>query len=152
MWIRKDCAFEAIASQEEFYTAQGIIKARARRFSAADLIEKLRGLYERLGFFSGLVIDETEGMPSAAAYIHRFGSLIRAYQAVGFTPARDYQFLEVNKFLRRLHPEVDAGTGARDRDRSSSCRGAGQIADWTGPARHDLSVGQVPKLELVRNS
>ncbi len=110
MWIRKDSAFEAVVSQEAFYTAQGIIRARARRFSDAELIEKLRGLYERRGFLSGLVIDETEGMPSAAAYIHRFGSLIRAYQAVGFTPDRDYQFLEVNKFLRRLHPEVVAGT------------------------------------------
>lgn len=110
MWIRKDSAFEAVVSQEAFYTAQGIIRARARRFSDEELIEKLRGLYERRGFLSGLVIDETEGMPSAAAYIHRFGSLIRAYQAVGFTPDRDYQFLEVNKFLRRLHPEVVAGT------------------------------------------
>ena len=110
MWIRKDAAFEAVVSQEAFYTAQGIIRARARRFSDAELIEKLRGLYERRGFLSGLVIDETEGMPSAAAYIHRFGSLIRAYKAVGFTPDRDYQFLEVNKFLRRLHPEVVAGT------------------------------------------
>lgn len=110
MWIRKDSAFEAVVSQEAFYTAQGIIRARARRFSDAELIEKLRGLYERRGFLSGLVIDETEGMPSAAAYIHRFGSLIRAYQAVGFTPDRDYQFLEVNRFLRRLHPEVVART------------------------------------------
>lgn len=110
MWIRKDSAFEAVVSQEAFYTAQGIIRARARRFSDEELIEKLRGLFERRGFLSGLVIDETEGMPSAAAYIHRFGSLIRAYQAVGFTPDRDYQFLEVNKFLRRLHPEVVAGT------------------------------------------
>ena len=42
MWIRKDCAFEAVVSQEAFYTAQGIIKARARRFSDAELIEKLR--------------------------------------------------------------------------------------------------------------
>ena len=64
MWIRKDAAFEAVVSQEAFYTAQGIIRARARRFSDAELIEKLRGLYERRGFLSGLVIDETEGMPS----------------------------------------------------------------------------------------
>jgi hypothetical protein len=56
-----------------------------------------------------LIIDESEGMPSAAAYAHRFGSLVRAYQAVGFTPDRDYQYLEVNQFLRHLtknHPDV----------------------------------------------
>ena len=25
---------------------------------------------------------------------------------VGFTPDRDYQYLEINKFLRRFHPEI----------------------------------------------
>jgi hypothetical protein len=55
---------------------------------------------------SGMIIDETEGMPSTSAYIHRFGSLIRAYQTVGFTPDRDYRFLEVNRYLRQMHPQV----------------------------------------------
>ncbi len=110
MWIRKDSAFAPVVTPEAFYTAQGIIRARARRFSDEELLEKLRGLFQRRGFLSGLIIDEAEGMPSAAAYIHRFGSLIRAYKAVGFTPDRDYQFLEVNKFLRRMHPEVIART------------------------------------------
>jgi DNA invertase Pin-like site-specific DNA recombinase len=106
MWIKKEGAFEAIVSPEVFYTAQGMIRARAHRYSNEELIEKLRTLYQNRGFLSGLVIDETEGMPSASAYIHRFGSLIRAYQAVGFTPDRDYHYLEVNQFLRRLHPEI----------------------------------------------
>ena len=106
MWIKKEGAFEAMVPPEVFYMAQGIIRARAHRFSSEELIEKLRNLYQHRGFLSGLIIDEAEGMPSAAAYIHRFGSLIRAYEAVGFTPDRDYQFLEVNKFLRKLHPEI----------------------------------------------
>ena len=110
MWIRKDGAFGHLITPEAFYTAQGIIRARTRRFSDEELLEKLRGLYQRRGFLSGLIIDEAEGMPSASAYIHRFGSLIRAYQAVGFTPDRDYQFLEVNKFLRRMHPDMVART------------------------------------------
>ncbi len=110
MWIKKEGAFEAIVSPEAFYTAQGIMRARAYRFSNEELIEKLRNLYQQRGFLSGLIIDETEGMPSASAYAHRFGSLIRAYQAVGFTPDRDYHYLEVNQFLRRLHPEIVGNT------------------------------------------
>lgn len=106
MWIRKDGAFNAIVSPEIFYTAQGIIRARARRYTDEELIERLRNLYQHRGFLSGLIIDETEGMPSTAVYIHRFGSLIRAYHAVGFTPDRDYRYLETNRFLRRLHPEI----------------------------------------------
>ncbi|TXD54260.1 recombinase family protein, partial [Ralstonia sp. TCR112] len=106
MWIRRDGAFEAIVSPELFYTAQGILRARARRFSDEELLDKLRNLYRTRGFLSGLIIDETEGMPSAAAYAHRFGSLVRAYQAVGFTPDRDYHYIEINRFLRRLHPQI----------------------------------------------
>ena len=106
MWIKKEGAFEGIVPPELFYTAQGILRARAHRYTDDELIEKLRSLYQRHGYLSGLIIDETEGMPSAAAYAHRFGSLIRAYQTVGFTPDRDYQYLEVNQFLRRLHPEI----------------------------------------------
>ena len=106
MWIKKEGAFESIVPPDLFYTAQGILRERAHRFSDEELVEKLRRLYQQRGYLSGLVIDEAEGMPSAAAYAHRFGSLIRAYQAVGFTPDRDYQYLEVNRFLRRLHPRI----------------------------------------------
>ena len=106
MWIKKEGAFESIVPPDVFYTAQGILRARAYRYSNEDLIERLRNLYQNRGFLSGLVIDETEGMPSTSIYSHRFGSLVRAYQMVGFTPDRDYRYLETNKFLRRFHPEI----------------------------------------------
>ncbi len=106
MWIRKEGAFEGIVPAEVFYTAQGIIRAAARRYSDEELIERLRGLYQHRGFLSGLVIDEADGMPSTSIYVHRFGSLIRAYQMVGYTPDRDYRYLEINRLLRRVHPET----------------------------------------------
>jgi DNA invertase Pin-like site-specific DNA recombinase len=106
MWIKKEGAFEPIVPTDVFYTAQGIVRARAHRYSDEELIERLRNLYQHRGFLSGLVIDEAEGMPSTSVYSHRFGSLVRAYQMVGFTPDRDYRYLEINKFLRRFHPEI----------------------------------------------
>ncbi len=106
MWIKKEGAFESIVAPDVFYTAQGIVRARARRYTNEELIERLRTLYQNRGFLSGLIIDETEGMPSTSIYSHRFGSLVRAYQMVGFTPDRDYRYLETNKFLRRFHPEI----------------------------------------------
>jgi len=106
MWIKKEGAFEAIVPAEKFYIAQGILRARAYRFTNEELIKKLRTLYEQRGFLSGVVIDEADGIPSADVYAHRFGSLLRAYEAVGFTPDRDYRYLQVNKFLRQLHPEI----------------------------------------------
>ncbi len=106
MWIRKEHAFDPIVPTEIFYTAQGIIRARARRYTDEELIERLRSLYKARGMLSGLIIDEMEGMPASSVYTYRFGSLIRAYQMVGFTPDRDYQYLEVNRFIRRMHPEI----------------------------------------------
>jgi len=106
LWVKKEGAFEAIVTPELFYTAHGILRERMHRHSKEELIEKLRNLYERRGLLSGLIIDEAEGMPSKAAYIHHFGSLIRAYRTVGFNPDRDYRYLEVNQFLRRLHPQI----------------------------------------------
>ena len=106
MWIRKDNAFEPLVDRDVFYTAQGFIRARARRYSDEELIERLRGLYRHRGFLSGVAIDETDGMPSSSAYTYRFGSLLRAYQLVGYTPARDYRYLELNRLLRRMHPQV----------------------------------------------
>jgi len=116
MWIRKDKAFEPLVEVDVFYTAQGIIRARGRRFTDEELIERLRGLYRDRGFLSGIVIDESEGMPSSSAYTHRFGSLLRAYQLVGYQPDRDYRYLEANRFLRRLHPRIVATAEERAAD------------------------------------
>jgi DNA invertase Pin-like site-specific DNA recombinase len=108
MWIRKDDAFDAVVPQALFYTAQGIIRARSRRFSDVELVEQLRTLFNHRGYLSGLVIDEAEGMASSSVYGQRFGSLMRAYQMVGFTPARDLRYIETNRHLRRLHPKIVA--------------------------------------------
>jgi hypothetical protein len=45
-------------------------------------------------------------MPSSAVYRHRFGSLIRAYELIGYTTERDYAFIEINRRLRRIHPGI----------------------------------------------
>ena len=110
MWIRADGAFEAIVDRQQFLIAQGIIRERNRRFSDLEMLERLRILFQRHGYISGLVIDEAEGMPSSGAYQHRFGSLLRAYQLVGFNPDRDYRYIEVNRALREHHHAVVEST------------------------------------------
>ena len=106
MWIRADNAFEAVIGPQIFFTAQGMIRERNRRFSDEEMLERLRHLFDHHGYLSGLTIDESENMPSSGSYQRRFGSLIRAYELVGFTPDRDYRYIEINRALRRLHGEV----------------------------------------------
>lgn len=106
MWIRAEGAFEPIVERELFEAARTIINARSFRLSDEDMLRALRELYRRQGLLSGIVIDECEGMPSSAAYSSRFGSLLRAYSLVGFTPERDYRYVEINRELRKLHPAI----------------------------------------------
>ncbi|NRE35595.1 recombinase family protein, partial [Burkholderia pseudomallei] len=44
--------------------------------------------------------------PSSSAYTSRFGSLLRTYDLIGYRPDRDYRYVEINRRLRELHPEI----------------------------------------------
>lgn len=108
MWVRRDGAFDAVVDMGDFTAAQAIILERHQRVSDTELLELLKGLVERHGRLSGLIIDEAEDMPSSAAYRHRFGSLTRAYQLIDYLPERDFAYIEINRRLRQLHPEIMA--------------------------------------------
>lgn len=110
MLIRADGVFEPIVDRVLFEAAQIIIQERSRRLSDDDMLEALRRILAEKGYLSGLIIDEADNAPSSSAFQNRFGSLIRAYQLVGFTPDRDYSYVEINRDLRMLHPEVMSGT------------------------------------------
>ena len=124
MWVRHDLAFEPIVDPKDFSAAQAIILERHRHVTDEELLEQLRALARQHGRLSGLLIDETLGMPSSSAYRHRFGSLVRAYELVSYVPDRDFAFVEINRRLRQLHPEIvedvvrslanQGGTATRD--------------------------------------
>ncbi|WP_275477489.1 recombinase family protein [Aureimonas ureilytica] len=115
MWVRANDAFPAVVERAMAETARTIIAARSFRLSDEEMLVALRNLLEQQGALSGMVIDETDGMPSSSAYRSRFGSLLRAYKLVGYTPRRDYAYVEINRALRALHPDVVGGvlTGLR---------------------------------------
>jgi len=111
-WIRHDQAFEPIVDEDTFKSAQSIISDRCKRYSDEELLDLLRGLLEQHGYLSGIIIDELECGPSSSSYRARFGSLIRAYELIGFTPDRDYRYIEINRALRRMYPDFIASTVA----------------------------------------
>jgi DNA invertase Pin-like site-specific DNA recombinase len=103
MWIRSNAAFEPVVPADLFGKAQNIIHERGRKYTNDELLKQLCGLLERKGCLSGLLIDEEDGMASSSVYRSRFTSLVRAYALIGYTPERDYQFLETNRQLRLMH-------------------------------------------------
>ncbi len=141
MWIRKQGAFEGIVPLDTFMAAQEILTERSRRFSDEELLEHLRLLYQERGTLSGLIINEAPALPSAATYIQRFGSLSKAYELVGFRPGRDLEFLEINRRLRQLHPEIV------ERTQHTIAELGGEI--WRDPQTDLLHLNQELVISLV---
>ncbi|MGD9294821.1 MAG: recombinase family protein, partial [Roseobacter sp.] len=110
IWVRAEGAFEGIVDPDLFAAANAIISARSSKLTDDEMLEGLKEVFEAQGFLSGLVIDEADTLPSSSAYRSRFGSLLRAYQLVGFKPDRDYRYIEINRRLRELHPDIVAET------------------------------------------
>lgn len=107
-WVRAEGAFEPIIDPGMQAAALAIIGERSRKLSDDQLLELLRSLLAEVGVLSSLIIDEREAMPSSSVFATRFGSLLRAYELVGYRPDRDYRYIEDNRELRRRHPEVIA--------------------------------------------
>lgn len=108
MWVRANGVFEPLVEAQDFDAALRIILDRHTRLSDEELLDRLRALHDRTGILSGFIIDESEEMPSSAVYRKRFGSLVRAYELIGYTPDRDYSFVAINRALRQLHPRMVA--------------------------------------------
>jgi DNA invertase Pin-like site-specific DNA recombinase len=107
-WIRAQGAFAGIIAADLFARAREIILARSLRLTDEEMFEKLRGLLTQHGRISGILIDEAEGLPSSAAFRHRFGSLVAAYRLIGYDPEIDYSFIEINRRLRQQHGDIVA--------------------------------------------
>jgi DNA invertase Pin-like site-specific DNA recombinase len=112
IWVRKEGAFTGIVEPDFFEAAQRIIQERSIRYTDDELLAQLSTLLERKGWLSGLVIDEVEDMASSSTFRSRFGSLVRAYQLIGYSPGRDFRYIETNRALRAMHPDIVAGVMA----------------------------------------
>ena len=108
MWIRAEGAYPAIVDEALFLRAREIVDARSQHFTDAELLEALRAVLKQKGVLSGLIIDEQDNLPSSSAFRNRFGSLLRAYQMIGYEPERDYRYVEINRALRQAHPGIVA--------------------------------------------
>lgn len=106
MWIRADGVYPSIVDRALFFRAREIVDARSYHLSDEELLEALRALLAQQGVLSGFIIDERDSMPSSSAYRSRFGSLLRAYQLIGYEPERDYRYIEINRSLRRTYPQI----------------------------------------------
>ena len=107
-WVRADGVYAGIVEPALFVKAQEIILARSRKYTNAEMLAHLRAVLLKHGRISGILIDEMEGLPSSTSFSHRFGTLVNAYRLIGYNAGIDFSFIEENRRLRKLHPEIVA--------------------------------------------
>jgi DNA invertase Pin-like site-specific DNA recombinase len=140
-WVRADGVYAGIVEPRLFLKAQEIILARSRKYTNDELLEQLRAVLAKHGRISGILIDETEGLPSSTAFSHRFGTLINAYRLIGYDPGIDFSFIEENRRLRKRHPEIVAEVVQK-------ITALGAQAAWN-PATELLDVNNEMRVSIV---
>ncbi len=108
-WIRHEGYFPPLVPPEIYMRAQKIIRDRSVHLTDADIVNYLKNKLKEKGKLSGFIIDEDNFGPSSSVISNRFGGLVNAYKFIGYTPERDYSFIEINKILRKKHKEIISG-------------------------------------------
>jgi hypothetical protein len=98
LWIRATGLYEPIVDKSIFDKAQQLLKEQYVRLSDEQLLKKLRETLAANGRLSVSVMMATDGMPSAALYAYRFGSLREAFRRVGYVNSeRDFDYLDARQ-------------------------------------------------------
>lgn len=109
-WIRTENAFPAIIDRKLFDRAQEMIfeseETRRIKYSAEDMLERLRLIYEQYGTVRTSLVAADKKMVSAATYAHRFKTFVGAYQHL-FSEVIDSRRAEVTQTIKQLVRETE---------------------------------------------
>jgi len=107
-WIRREQAFEGIISRELFFEAQEVFTHRRLKyeFTEAELLERLRILLQQHGYLHSDLVNASRETPNAAAYVRSFGSLVGAYQRVGYAPLKGYRPVQILRSLGQINEQL----------------------------------------------
>ncbi len=95
-WATKEGAFAAIIDPKIFQKVQDEIRRRTSEKPDVYLLSRLRRLLNVKGKLTSRIISSSRAVPSNAAYTRRFGSLQKAYDAIGYRPS-------ARAFLKSAH-------------------------------------------------
>lgn len=98
--------FEPLVSPKVFDQAQALLADHRPRYSTERIVEQLRQLLADRGTLSLKIIKEAKGIVGASTVSHRFGSLAPVYKVLGYTPARNPEYLLTRTRLRVLKDEL----------------------------------------------
>ena len=98
LWVRATGLFEPIVDKSIFLKAQKLLKEQFVRLSDEQLLKKMREALAVNGKLSVSILAAMDGMPSAALYAYRFGSLREAFRLVGYVNSeRDFDYIDARQ-------------------------------------------------------
>lgn len=101
-WVVARDAFQPLVSPEMFDAAQTCLALNRPRVTHDQILGQLRDLLATHGSLSQKIVKAAEHVASLTTIRNKFGGLQRVYEAVGFRPARDPQFVATRRRLRSL--------------------------------------------------
>lgn len=135
-WIRAEACLESIVDREIFAKANKFIRERRVDLTEDEMLVRLRRTLLKERKLSVDIIDRTPGLPCVATCQAHFGSMRNLYRLLGYTPRRNYEFLEARPLWAEQKTRLAARIGAAIR-RSG---GRTSTGGWTDSLRVNGTV------------
>jgi DNA invertase Pin-like site-specific DNA recombinase len=107
-WILTRGAFQPVVDEATFLQAQQVLSNRTFNKSDEELLDSLRALFRREGRLSLQLVKDSPCVPSPSTYRHRFGSLRRAYELIGYGRSDQFGPIDLRRRTQTLREELIA--------------------------------------------
>lgn len=105
-WILTPGAFEPVVNHATFLEAQQVLSCRTVNKSDEELLNNLRLLLSRAGRLSLRLVKASSDAPSPSTYRHRFGSLRRAYELIGYGRPEQFGPIDLRRRTQALREDL----------------------------------------------
>lgn len=115
LWVRADNAFTPIVDPELFVLTQRKLEEWSAKRSSERMLADLSLLLKEKGRLTCKLIDQTPWLCRSQSYWTRFGSILAAYDLIGYRPKSKFRYVasrrehraKVNGFLTGLFAEFE---------------------------------------------
>ncbi|MET2828903.1 recombinase family protein [Mesorhizobium shangrilense] len=105
-WVRVENVVEPIVDRKLFNRAQTVLKTIHRHTTNDEMLAALKALLARRGALSSLIIDDAPDCPPSSRYSWRFGTIVKAYELIGYQPLKSCRFIFVNRRIETIRLQV----------------------------------------------
>jgi DNA invertase Pin-like site-specific DNA recombinase len=125
-WTLTPRAFEPVIKQTTFDEAQRILHERTVNKSDQELLDNLRSLLAKKERLSLQIIKDAPNAVSPSTYRKRFGSLLRAYELIGYGRAADFGAIDLRRRTQAMRENLIAQIQAIFPNQISTVRRGGR--------------------------